>query len=136
MSRMDKTLGVASVAHGHRWISCESCKSCLSCPIWSAVLIVPPGRDAYDDQRHIGDDAGLKTVAERAGIDWQALQDARQGTDWEAVLEDNLQEMLGAGLWGVPSFRVSGGNSSGTFACWGQDRIWRVENEIAKRALG
>jgi len=42
--------------------------------------------------------------------------------------------MLEAGLWGVPSFRVSGG-SKGTepYCCWGQDRIWRVENEIVNR---
>jgi 2-hydroxychromene-2-carboxylate isomerase len=42
--------------------------------------------------------------------------------------------MLTAGLWGVPSFRVSGGNESDSFACWGQDRIWRVEDEIVRRA--
>ncbi len=77
---------------------------------------------------------GLKTVAANAGLDWQALEDARAGTDWEAVLDVNLNEMLAAGLWGVPSFRVSGGNADEPFACWGQDRIWRVENEIAARA--
>ena len=66
-------------------------------------------------------------------IDWSELQQSAQGTDWEAVLEDNLSDMLAAGLWGVPSFRVTGGNEDTAFACWGQDRIWRVENEIARR---
>ena len=89
---------------------------------------------AWEDGVDISSDAGLKEVARRAGLDWSALQAAREGKDWEAVLEENLQEMLGAGLWGVPSFRVSGGNRETTFACWGQDRIWRVENEIAERA--
>ncbi|TNF85977.1 MAG: 2-hydroxychromene-2-carboxylate isomerase [Gammaproteobacteria bacterium] len=91
---------------------------------------------AWVDGVDITTEAGLKVVAEQAGLDWQALQDAREGTDWEAVLDQNLNEMLSAGLWGVPSFRVSGGNASEAFACWGQDRIWRVENEIAARVTG
>ncbi len=81
----------------------------------------------------IASEAGLQRVAENADIDWSELQQAAQGTDWEAVLEDNLSDMLAAGLWGVPSFRVTGGNDDTAFACWGQDRIWRVENEIARR---
>ncbi len=76
---------------------------------------------------------GLRKVTDNAGIDWLDLQDARAGTDWEATLDDNLQAMLTAGLWGVPSFRVSGGNRQEPFACWGQDRIWRVEHEIVNR---
>lgn len=79
-------------------------------------------------------DAGLKIVTAKAGIDWHELQQAQQGTNWQALLDDNLDAMLEAGLWGVPSFRVSGG-SKGTepYCCWGQDRIWRVENEIVNR---
>ena len=76
---------------------------------------------------------GLRRVAVNANIDWKQLQKARQGTDWEALLDENLQEMLTAGLWGVPSFRISGGSDPTPFACWGQDRIWRVANEIARR---
>jgi 2-hydroxychromene-2-carboxylate isomerase len=91
---------------------------------------------AWMDGVDIATEAGLQTVAARAGLDWQALQSAREGTDWEAVLDENLNEMLGAGLWGVPSFRVSGGSGESPFSCWGQDRIWRVENEIAARAAG
>lgn len=89
---------------------------------------------AWEDGVDISAEEGLKTVSKRAGLNWQALQNAREGTDWEAILDDNLNEMLGAGLWGVPSFRVSGGNKEDSFACWGQDRIWRVENEIAMRS--
>jgi 2-hydroxychromene-2-carboxylate isomerase len=77
---------------------------------------------------------GLQEVARRAGLSWAALQEASRGSDWESLLDDNLSEMLGAGLWGVPSFRVSGGRIEQPAAWWGQDRIWRVENEIAARA--
>lgn len=79
---------------------------------------------------------GLRRVTGNAGIDWEALQEARQDTDWEITLEENLREMLALGLWGVPSFRVTGGSMPGAFASWGQDRIWRVENEIFTRAKG
>ena len=76
---------------------------------------------------------GLQQVANKAGIDWNTLQLAAQDTDWEAILEDNLRTMLESNLWGVPSFRISGGRNDRAYACWGQDRIWRLENEIARR---
>ena len=78
--------------------------------------------------------AGLRQVAAKAGLDWDGLQAASRDADWTALLDDNLNAMLDAGLWGVPSFRVTGGADAQAYACWGQDRIWRVENEIAKRA--
>ena len=82
----------------------------------------------------ISAEEGLRQVAGNAGLDWDPLQQASVGEDWESVLDDNLTAMLAAGLWGVPSFRVTGGADGNAFACWGQDRIWRVENEIARRA--
>lgn len=88
---------------------------------------------AWVDGIDIAEEAGLREVSERAGIDWGELQRACEGSNWETILDDNLQAMLGEGLWGVPSFRVSGGNDEAAFACWGQDRIWRVENEIHRR---
>jgi 2-hydroxychromene-2-carboxylate isomerase len=76
---------------------------------------------------------GLQQVASNAGIDWQQMTDAADKNDWETLLDDNLQALTEANLWGVPSFRVSGGSNPEPFACWGQDRIWRVEDEIAQR---
>ncbi len=90
-------------------------------------------RAAWFDGVDISKQAGLQTVADNAGIEWHALLEATQTTDWQAILDDNLNTMLEAHLWGVPSFRVSGGNDDNAFVCWGQDRIWRVENEIARR---
>ena len=82
----------------------------------------------------IDSEDGLKTVVKKAGLDWHALHIEAAKCDWQSILEENLQTMLGAGLWGVPSFRVSGGSKEGSFSCWGQDRIWRVEHEIALRS--
>ena len=91
---------------------------------------------AWFDGVDITTTRGLKQVAANAGLDWVALTNATQATDWEAHLSANLRDMLTLNLWGVPSFCVTGGNTNEAFACWGQDRIWRVENEIAKRAAG
>ncbi len=77
---------------------------------------------------------GLKQVAGNAGLDWQELQQASQSDDWQSILDSNLQVLTQENLWGVPSFRVSGGKIAQPYACWGQDRIWRVANEIVKRA--
>jgi 2-hydroxychromene-2-carboxylate isomerase len=77
---------------------------------------------------------GLKQVAANAGLDWQELLQASQSDDWQAILDSNLQVLTQENLWGVPSFRVSGGKIAQPYACWGQDRIWRVANEIVKRA--
>ncbi|WP_292275778.1 hypothetical protein [Marinobacter sp.] len=57
-------------------------------------------------------DAGLKVIVERAGLEWA---------------EVNRKAMYDCGLWGVPSFRY------GTVSCWGQDRLWIIEEAIKKR---
>ena len=89
---------------------------------------------AWFDGTDITTTAGLQRVATHAGIEWDALENAAREADWDAILDDNLDAMLAAGLWGVPSFRVTGGAIDVPFACWGQDRIWRVENEIRARS--
>lgn len=78
-------------------------------------------------------DAGLLEVLRRIGADPQALAPLIGGDASDALLRDNLDAMLAADLWGVPAFRVSGGGSPAR-AFWGQDRLWRVEVEIARRA--
>jgi len=94
---------------------------------------------AWHEGTDITTEIGLRQVVENAGMEWRQIQEATKNTDWEAILSDNLDAMLAQDLWGVPSFRVSGGNQSAgkqgaqSYACWGQDRIWRVENEIAAR---
>jgi len=89
---------------------------------------------AWADGIDITSDRGLAHVAAAAGLDWPQLQRDARGDDWQSILQDNVAAMLDAGLWGVPSFRVTGGSEPGAFSCWGQDRIWRVETEIMRRA--
>ncbi len=71
-----------------------------------------------------GSDRGLRRIAERAGLDWQAARDALGQDGWRTVAEANRLEMLGMGLWGVPSFRVR------DIAVWGQDRLWAIERAL------
>jgi 2-hydroxychromene-2-carboxylate isomerase len=87
---------------------------------------------AFAEGIDITSDQGLAEVAGAAGLDWSELNRRATGDDWMPLLDENLDAMFEAGLWGVPSFRVSGGDAS-PFSCWGQDRIWRVETEIARR---
>ena len=70
-------------------------------------------------------DAGLQAMAARAGLAAEAVGAALADDGWRAVAEANRQEMLAAGLWGVPSFRVDAGA-----AVWGQDRLWVVEGSL------
>jgi len=69
-----------------------------------------------------GGDRGLARIVTDAGLDWQGARRHLGSDDWRAVAEANREELLGLGLWGVPSFRV------GDAAVWGQDRLWAAED--------
>jgi 2-hydroxychromene-2-carboxylate isomerase len=73
-----------------------------------------------------GSERGLRMVAARAGLDASFVAAALADESWREVAQANRKKMLELGLWGVPSFRVD--------ACparWGQDRLWRVERDLA-----
>lgn len=72
-------------------------------------------------------DTGLKRIVERAGLDWQEAKTRLSDESWRGWAEDNRQAMYECGLWGVPSFRY------GPVSCWGQDRLWVIEETIKKR---
>lgn len=88
---------------------------------------------AFADGIDIDSQRGLRDVVMHAGLDWQTTVEHPDNEAWTELLEANLQAMLGAGLWGVPSFHVSSPGEA-DFCCWGQDRIWRVEHEIVRRS--
>lgn len=72
-----------------------------------------------------GSDTGLLTIARRAGLDQAFVDAALADQGWRAEAEANRDEMLGLGLWGVPSFRVDRRP-----AHWGQDRMWLIEEDL------
>lgn len=73
-----------------------------------------------------GSDAGLKRIVTMAGLDWKSAKPLVGNQDWRAEAEANRAEMVGLGLWGVPSFRV------GDTAVWGQDRLWVIDQALRK----
>ncbi len=80
-------------------------------------------------------DAGMRRAVEAAGLDWAEAQKVIGRDDWKVVVERNQDEMVnGLGLWGVPSFRLSGPEGPPELAVWGQDRLWFIAAEIKRRA--
>jgi 2-hydroxychromene-2-carboxylate isomerase len=89
---------------------------------------------AFAEGVDTGTDAGLRLVVERAGLAWDEAREHLDREGWRDELEANREQLLALGLWGVPSFRLLG-RSSGEpdYSTWGQDRLWRVEQEIRRR---
>jgi len=92
-------------------------------------------RAAWSRGVDITSERGLQLVVEETGANWQTARNHLANNEWEPLLEDNVSDMLAAGLWGVPSFKVTGGTIEEPFCCWGQDRLWRVESEISRRSV-
>lgn len=77
--------------------------------------------------------AGLRLIVERAGLDWAEALQRLDNRDWEPEMEANVQDMLAAGSWGVPTLRLMASAGDPPFIVWGQDRIWLIEEEIIRR---
>ena len=69
---------------------------------------------------------------ERAGLEWAAAKSVLGSDDWREEAEANRVEMMGCGIWGVPSFRLLSANGSEVMALWGQDRLWLFAREIQR----
>ncbi len=76
-------------------------------------------------------DAGLASLATRAGVSASIVKAALADPSWRDVVEANRREMFGGGAWGVPSFRVNEGATH-----WGQDRLWAVEQDLQRALAG
>lgn len=70
-------------------------------------------------------DTGLRQITARAGVSAGSVRTALAGNSWRAVAEANQEELLTAGLWGVPCLRVDEGPM-----VWGQDRLWVIEDTL------
>ncbi len=76
---------------------------------------------------------GLRGIVERAGLNWAEALKRLDNTDWEAEMETNVQDMIAAGSWGVPTLRLARDGDHPDFTVWGQDRLWLIEEEIIQR---
>ena len=69
------------------------------------------------------------------GLDWNEAAQRIGSDDWKAITEKHQDEMVEMmGLWGVPSYKLSGPGGEPDLAIWGQDRLWLVAAEIRRRA--
>jgi 2-hydroxychromene-2-carboxylate isomerase len=90
-------------------------------------------RAAFAEGIDMGSDAGLRCVVERVGLLWDEACKHLDNESWRDEVEANRQALLEMGLWGVPSFRLRGPGEAPDFCTWGQDRLWRIEQEIGRR---
>ena len=85
---------------------------------------------AFAEGIDLASDAGLMGVARAAGLTDTQTRAALADEGWRVAAEDNRRALFDAGLWGAPTYRVSGAP-----AHWGQDRLWALEQDI-RRAMG
>ena len=89
-------------------------------------------RCAWVDAINTNTDKGMRTVLERAGLEWSEAKLQIDKPGWEAAIEKNRLAMYELGLWGVPSYRLSDENGITKLAIWGQDRLWLVAKEVQR----
>ena len=72
-------------------------------------------------------DKGLKEIVERSGLNWQAAKQLLGNNSWRHWAQQNLAELYGEDMWGVPSFKYL------SHKVFGQDRINCLERAIVQR---
>jgi 2-hydroxychromene-2-carboxylate isomerase len=106
-----------------------------------AMALVEPAREAgrlepyllsvmqgvWADGIDTATDAGLRHLAERAGLNWAAMQPRLADEAWRAWAADNRAELERLGQYAAPTWRL------GNWVTWGQDRLWMIEREIEAR---
>jgi len=99
----------------------------------AAELLLSFARASFAEGLDTGSDAGLRFVVERAGLSWDEALEHVDTEHWRAELEENRLALFALGLWGVPSFCLRDAAGVALYSTWGQDRLWRVEQEIQQR---
>ncbi|MDB9764104.1 DsbA family protein [Gammaproteobacteria bacterium] len=88
---------------------------------------------SFQDGVNIGSNDYLETLINKLGLDWGVIKNDLNTKQWKHDLDLNLKDMYSGNCWGVPSFKVTDEDGSNPFYAWGQDRIWLIKEEIAKR---
>ena len=92
-------------------------------------------RAAWSEGIALHKKSGMQRAVTRAGLDWNEACKQFKRDDWKQLIAGHQHEMVdGMGLWGVPSYRLSGPNGEPDLMVWGQDRLWLVAAEIKRRA--
>jgi len=94
-------------SHGLGWSFLHSCAS----GVWAEGILSES-------------DSGLQKLVERAGLNWSQAWPLLSDDSWRLWAQDNLAELYGHNLWGVPSLVY------GNTKVFGQDRLERIEQAI------
>ena len=89
---------------------------------------------SFQDEINIGNDAYLEDLVSSLRLDWSDVKKHLNNKQWKKDLNHNLQEMYAGNCWGVPSFKLTDDDGGNPFYVWGQDRMWLIQEEIAKRS--
>lgn len=91
---------------------------------------------AFSDGVPLHTEKGMRKGVEAAGLDWTEAKGLLKSDAWKTLIAKHQDEMIeGLGLWGVPSFKISGPDGQPDIAVWGQDRLWLIAAEIRRRGL-
>ena len=88
---------------------------------------------SFQEGVNIGNNDYLETLINKLGLDWNIIKNDLNTKQWKHDLDLNLKDMYSGNCWGVPSFKVTDEDGGNPFYAWGQDRIWLIKEEIAKR---
>ena len=91
-------------------------------------LMLAFSRAVNSEGVHGDSEAGLRVICQRAGLDWEQARQALKKETWKDWAEQNRQELLARGLWGVPCF------SHENTIVWGQDRLWVIAQQLTNRS--
>lgn len=88
---------------------------------------------SFQEGVNIGNKDYLETLINKLGLDSSIIKNDLNTKQWKHDLDLNLKDMYSGNCWGVPSFKVTDEDGGNPFYAWGQDRIWLIKEEIAKR---
>lgn len=90
---------------------------------------------AFSDGVNTNSRAGMRRVAEQAGLNWADARHHLDDDTWQDVLEQNRLAMYDFGSWGVPSYRLSDEHGNKLLSVWGQDRLWLIAKRIHELSM-
>ncbi len=86
------------------------------------------GRALWERDENLADEATLRSAAERAGLDLDAVRKAAPpDSELDRLHDDYTSEALARGVFGAPTYYLE----SGEFF-WGQDRLELLERALSK----
>jgi len=86
-------------------------------------------RGIWAEARDVSEYVDLRHLVERANLPWEEARAALGAPGAATAAHENATDLDGAGMWGVPSFRI------GDFVAWGQDRLPLLADRLRRHAL-